>query len=98
MAPAADVCGRIRRSPEGNFLRGIFVANWGFTEQPMAAEWKMKNGKWKMIVCALRTILNHFRRKYHNFQFSTFNFQFPNSPLNWNLTNTRKTNLSQNLL
>jgi hypothetical protein len=28
----------------------------GFTEQPMAAEWKMKNGKWKMIVCALRTI------------------------------------------
>jgi hypothetical protein len=36
----------------------------------MAAEWKMKNGKWKIIVCALRTILIHFRRKYHNFQFS----------------------------
>jgi hypothetical protein len=49
----------------------------GFSAQPMAAKWKMKNGKWKMIVCALRTILNHFRRKYHNFQLSIFHCATP---------------------
>jgi hypothetical protein len=54
----------------------------GFSAQPMAAKWKMKNGKWKMIVCALRTILNHFRRKYHNFQFSIVNFPLRNTSLN----------------
>ena len=48
----------------------------GFTEQPMAAEWKMKNGKWKMENDCVRKAhdLKSFPKEIP--QFSIFNFQF----------------------
>ena len=44
------------------------------------AQWKIDNWKLKIMVSALPTILIHFRRKYHNFQFYIFNCQFGQLP------------------
>ena len=51
------------------------MINWGLWHS-FAAQLTIENGKLKIMVSPLATNLIHFRRKYLNFQLSTFNFQF----------------------